>query len=477
MSRIKLYAIVIAGMNAALSSLALLAIDNYELVSVLAIVSLSLFSIVCVTESDNILFLARTFILGFIGYFPILVKILYGQDALFSGYEQSTQGFDIAAIMYVTTSFALLSSQIGFVAARYKRQPNGSLIEVPMRPLSIGSAEIPITYWYVAAMVGILLAAVSAYFFVMAYGPSILVAGYGASERLGGGLPFGTVGVLGAIGIFSLFIAGLKGHLRRWKLMFLLFSGVYIIYSQLLMGLRQDAMSVLFGLLVLYGVAKRREIGLKLAYFPLIVIGYIFFEAWGVARTALAAGIPLMDIVWSTFVGMRDSEVVRLGTVSPIATTFSNTVFLIENQTITFSLGKSYIEWLLRIPPEVVYPARPVDYALMFEEHGLSAGGGFFELAEVYMNFGVAGGLVIPGLVSFLMGRAYYYAMNQQTMLSYFLLFSFLTIFFRATWYQTFAFFKAFLVCMLAYLIYVFIVQVARAIFRDEQLRERHDAT
>jgi hypothetical protein len=96
----------------------------------------------------------------------------------------------------------------------------------------------------------------------------------------------------------------------------------------------------------------------------------------------------------------------------------------------------------------------------MFQEYGLLSGGGFFELAEVYMNFGLLGALVIPGIVSFLMAKSYYHAFYRQSMLSYFLLFSFLTIFLRGTWYQTFAFFRAFLVCMLLYVTYIFIDQI-----------------
>jgi hypothetical protein len=114
-----------------------------------------------------------------------------------------------------------------------------------------------------------------------------------------------------------------------------------------------------------------------------------------------------------------------MGTISPIATTFSNTVWLIQNNVINYSFGQSYWEWILRIPPEVLYPNRPVDYAWMFQEYGLLAGGGFFELAEVYMNFGLIGALIIPGIISFLMAKSYYYAFYRQSMLSYFLPFFF----------------------------------------------------
>jgi hypothetical protein len=153
---------------------------------------------------------------------------------------------------------------------------------------------------------------------------------------------------------------------------------------------------------------------------------------------------------------------VRFGTVSPIATTFSNTVWLVDNDVIGLTWGKSYLEWLLRIPPEIIFPNRPRDYAWMFSDYDLFAGGGFFELAEVYMNFGASGALVIPGIISFLLAKAYHNAKQRQTVLSYFLLFSFLAIFFRGTWYQTFAFFRAFLVCIILYCIYLGAVQTVR---------------
>jgi hypothetical protein len=192
------------------------------------------------------------------------------------------------------------------------------------------------------------------------------------------------------------------------------------------------------------------------------VLGYVFFEAWGVARSVLSAGIPFSSIIELAFTQVNASDAVRLGTISPIATTFSNTVFMVDHGVIDYSFGKSYLEWFLRIPPEALYPDRPKDYALMFESYGFLAGGGFFELAEAYMNFGLFGALLVPGIVSFAMAKTYYYARVRQTSLSYFLLFAFLAVFLRGTWYQTFAFFRAFLVCVILYFVYAFIVQALR---------------
>ena len=466
-----LYAIFAAACNAALSLLAFNVADDWPSFTPLALCSLVLFGATCWLESANVLFLARTFILGLIGYFPIVIKLLLGQDALFSNYERTTQGFDVAVVMYVTTSLALLSNQVGLSLARgdFKRAAWRGVDDSMSHPAA--DSRTRADYWRVAAVIGVMLTLYSAYVFVKSYGGTVLAGGYGSGEVDSQDLPFGSVTVFGAVGMFSVFVAGLRGHLWGWKPLFLVLFVVYIVYSQVLMGLRQDAMSVMFGLVVLYGLCARRDVGLKLTYLPAVALGYAFFEVWGVARLELAAGIPISTIVTVAFTDIGASDAVRFGTISPIATTFSNTVFMLQHRTIDFSLGRSYFEWLLRIPPEVLYPDRPKDYALMFEQHGLLSGGGFFELAEVYMNFGLLGALVVPGIISYVLAKAYRFAMKAQTVLSYFILFSFLAVFLRGTWYQTFAFFRAFMVCMILYVVYAVIAQTLRATITGATVR------
>jgi hypothetical protein len=451
---------LVAAINAGLAALTLGFDYDYQLIRPVMFVSLLCFAVLCWSERPNILFLARTFILGLIGYFPMIIKVIFGKDAFFSGYERSTQSFDIVVLMYVITSFALLSNQIGLSLAKKR-----SFIVSNIDHLSVGqspkkSKTVQISYWRVAALTGLMLTFFSSFIFIRGYGKIILSAAYVSAEQGGLGLPFGSVNVLGAVGIFSLFVAGMKGYIKYWKILFFVACFIFIIYSQLLMGGRQDAMSTLFGLFILYGVYDRREIRLKPSYIPILIVTYIFFEAWGVARTALAAGVPITAIVTESFTSIGATDAIQMGTISPIATTFSNTVWLIQNNIINYSFGQSYWEWILRIPPEALYPNRPMDYAWMFQEYDLLVGGGFFELAEVYMNIGFVGALIIPGIISFLIAKSYYYAFYRQSMLSYFMLFSFLSIFLRGTWYQTFAFFRAFLVCMLLYFIYLFIVQI-----------------
>jgi hypothetical protein len=451
------FATLVATANAAQSALALLAPDEFGLIGCLVAVSVASLLVLCLHERHNLLFLARTFILGAIGYFPILVKIWRGPDALFSAYEPSTQAFSITVIMYVTTSFALLSNHIGLGLAR-RHRPDQPVIPPPVQTFS---------YWRLAALLGVCMAVFSSFMFVRGYGESVLSAGYG-DERGGKGLPFGSVGILGSMGLFALFVAGMKGHVRHWQWVFVPVAILFIVYSQLLMGVRQDAMSTLFGLVILYGVAKGRELSLRLSYVPLIAVAYVFFEVWGVAREALAGGVPISSLITLTFMAVDSGDAVKLGTISPIALTFANTVYMLDHGMIQHSYGRSYWEWLLRIPPQVLYPDRPKDYALMFENHGLMSGGGFFELAEVYMNFGLLGALVIPGVISYILARVFYFTLRRQSMLSYFVLFAFLAVFLRGTWYQTFAFFRAEMVCLIAYVVCVAVVQFVKLATRKE---------
>jgi hypothetical protein len=457
-----------AFLNAVISAFALLLVHDYEFVTRLAFCSFFLFGLVCWHKKSNMLFLARTFILGGIGYFPMFIKVALGKEALFSAYEHSTQGFHIVVLMYVTTSFALLSNEVGLAMARprYSDSINRKQVAIIGRnSFQSDWMSIRFTNWGIAASIGIGLVLFSSYIFVRGYGQSVISVGYGENQG-GKGLPFGAVGVLGSVGMFSLFVAGLKGYFPHWKPIFFVLCLVFLFYSQLLMGLRQDAMSVIFGLIVIYTLVRQREISFKPSYIPIALVFYFIFEWWGIARTLISEGYSLTSILVLTLsqINIGSSDVISLGTISPIATTFANTVSLVEEGKLEYSWGKSYWEWILRIPPEVIFPNRPIDYSWMFEKFGLSAGGGFFELAEVYMNFGIIGALFIPGVISFSIAKSYFFVFTRQSMLSYFLLFGFLSVFIRGTWYQTFAFVRAFQVCILIYFSSLFIVWLLRKI-------------
>ena len=88
---------------------------NFSIVKLSIVISLIIFIILLKVKLGNFLYFIRTLFLGFIGYFPVLVKLLNGPDAFFSPYEFSTQSLHIALLMYVGTALALLGNEIGLM--------------------------------------------------------------------------------------------------------------------------------------------------------------------------------------------------------------------------------------------------------------------------------------------------------------------------------------------------------------------------
>lgn len=447
-NKFEIIKIVISFINLILATTAYVNINDFSIVKILSIFSIFLFLILCLLEKKNILFFARTFILGLIGYFPILIKILLGENALFSSYETTTQGIRIVILMYVITSYALFSNTIGLVLGSLNRS---------LTTLHSKNIESREKYWFLAYIISIPLVIITAYLFTKSFGENIFVSGYGSSD-LATDTKLGSINSIGITALYLVFIAGLKFQFKYWKIIFILLVLYFIIYSQLLHGGRQDAMTPLFGLVIIWGLTKKKTIKLKLSILPLVIIAYIFFEAWGLLRA------NIQDFNLSFFVNiipnMFNGDIVRFGTVSPISTTFANTVWLVDSKTIDLSIGKSYFEYILRTPPEFLYPNRPIDYSWIFEKYNLQTGGGFYELGEVYMNFGLIGALFVPGVISFYIAKSFQLAYKKQTIFSYLMLSSFLSVFLRGTWYQTFAFYRGFLVCLTFYFIIVVLTQI-----------------
>jgi len=426
-----------------LAVLTLLLNLRFEPVCYIASLSFIIFLVLLWNKFDNILFLARTLFLGGIGYFPMVVKIVYGPDAFFSGLERTTQDFDIVLVMYVATSLALLGNEIGlYLGERGQKQTVPRHDTAYERSLwkTIFFCSIPIVLW-------------ASYEAAKSAGSSVLIAGYASEYQ---DLPMGNIIAIGIICLLAMWVMLQKYRFKYAWCIFISLASIFLGYSIFLRGQRQDVLTALLGITVCYALVKGKSYKITIKSFLTIVLMYIVFEMWGVARLVIATtGINLKHLFTIIIANATDaSDAIKFGTVSPIATTFSNTVWLINSGNLDFAWGKSYWEFILRTPPEFLYPGRPTDYSWMFEDYGLLAGGGFFELAEAYMNLGLVGTLLIPATISFLLSKAFYNTLRKQTVFSYFLLFSFLGVFFRSTWYQTFGFYKAFCTVIVLYFIF-----------------------
>ena len=427
-------------LNCLIALLGMSVSENHAAVRLLACISFIIFGILLVSRLNNIYFLARTLFLGGIGYYPMLIKGLAGPDALFSLYEQSTQSLDIVIVMYVATSFALFANELGlFFGGHTSVGKNQSVIS--------NKSELWRTIFYASIPIVVLVSYVTA-----KTAPTIFDATYASQST---GQLLGNTQNIGIICILAMFVALYKVKIRYGRAILIVLAILFVVWAMLLRGMRQDIVTPVFGLLVCYGLISAKGYRLSLKNVVVLFGFVVFIEFMGVVRAMVADGIPFHEM-WKIFTEtlFLKQDAYQFGTVSPIATTFANSVYLIDSNSMHLLFGKSFLEFIPRTPPEFMYPGRPVDYAWVFEMYGLSAGGGIFELAEAYLNFGLIGALIVPFIISYLMARAFYNAMCKQTALSYFLLFSFLGMFLRGTWYQIFAFYKSFLTAIILFMFF-----------------------
>jgi hypothetical protein len=390
----------------------------------------------------NLLFQARLGLLIVIGYFAGFVKAMVDPAAAFSPLGIAAQTSEVGARMFGLTSIALFGSVIGLLGAGLQLSDpkcdwrGDSLKSVSWRVLLFVSAAIVIFAGYLSAR---------------SYGPSVLESAYASGE--GEGQLLGNIQSIGVICLVIAFVAG--SHLRgRWIAMSLVALSIYFLgWGIFIRGGRLEVLSGMLALLVGVPAAHGKIVRLRIYHYIGVFLLALFMEAWGDLRGMLSVENVDKDTGQSLIQGYRllaEAGIYHAGTISAIATTFSNTVHMIEHGVIGFRYGSTYFDYLLRSPPEFIYPGRPTDLAWMFDDYGYAAAGGFFELAEAYLNFGILGCLLIPFCISFFLATCYRKALRGR-FFWFILLVSLLSVFFRGAWYQSFAFYKACLTGMVLY--------------------------
>ena len=123
-----------------------------------------------------------------------------------------------------------------------------------------------------------------------------------------------------------------------------------------------------------------------------------------------------------------------------------------------FLWGSSYLNYLLIAPPAFLGLPRPLglEWFLIVDGTQMSQGG-VFEIAEAYWNFGLLGCLLVPFLLSFLIGWTMKKGLSANSIffLALFQVMGFMA--FRAVWYQTFAYFRIVTVFVAIYILAAFL--------------------
>jgi hypothetical protein len=393
---------------------------------------------------DNLLYQFRILFLASVGYFAGFAKII-DADLAFSPIQIDAQSLEIGVKMYGLTSLAILGAFIGLRRTSMNREPFTQVFfEKPMPK-----------YWLFALTFFAVF--VIGYLSSRSYGSLVWQGVYASGE--GEGQLLGNLQSMGVICTTLLLLAAKRIDKKTYYLLAFIASIYFLVWSILLRGGRLEFLSGIFTIIICLQAANGHIFKINFKNYSVLIICAILMEFWGYLRSSWAA--DNFETFTEGYVRLFESGVLFAGTLSGIATTFSNTIDMLNKELIEFQLGRSYLDYILRTPPEFIYPDRPKDLSAIFAPQGYASVGGFFEIAEAYINFSLIGVFVIPMLISYIFSKIYNGAIRGST-ISFFLLMGISSVFFRGAWYQTFAFYKAMVTAFVIFVIYsifLFILQ------------------
>ena len=417
--------------------------STYYFYSVLLSYLLSLFY-----YKYNLLFFIRTVFLGLMGIIPFLAVNIF--NSYFAFRATFTQTKSITFIMLILSSFALFSSHIGFEFSKKIKIIKNKINNITFK----------------TSIFLFLFLLITAYFIGVMRGDFIFNSVYAST---GTDLPIHNLNTIGGILVYILFFKYATSIKYRKIYLYLLVSGsmYLIIWNEFLRGARMDPLTVIISLSILYKVYfHNNDVSIKLKDIILLGILFVIITVWGFLRVAYSQGFDIGSII-KVFSGLKATTakngvnvVFVQGTLNNLYITISDIIYAIKHHFIDFWYGESYFDYILRTPPKFLYPSRPESLAWLPGKllgEGVAAGG-FTELAEIYLNFGIFGALFIPGIISFFIGYFFKLFINNKNSLIHAIpLFAILSVYLRGNLYQTFTFYKSIVAAFIIFIIIIFI--------------------
>jgi len=385
-------------------------------------------------QFDFILQLRLIFLMT-IGISAAIAKLISPEMVLID-FGRGIQSYDTMITMYALSMIGVASSMIGYIAARNTHQP--------IRKTTL--TELRISKDYSLYVMSLILIIVIGFLSGRSYGPPVWVAVYASGE--GEGQLLGNLQSIGVIFLGINYLIACKINKRKiWILSFCAFF-YFLVIGILIRGGRLEFLSGILAIYVCRRVVVGAPVDMHLKNYLWLILAAFFMEYIGYLRYALA-GVDA-ETFTAGFLRMYDNGILFLGTISGIGSAFANVIDMIQNRIIDYRYGLHYLEYFLRTPPEFMYPGRPEDLSSIFEKHGYVSIGGFFELSEEYLNFGLFGVIVIPGLITYFFKKVSDKALSGS-FFYYILLLAIVSVFMRGAWYQTFAYYKAIVTGIIIY--------------------------
>jgi hypothetical protein len=411
---------------------------------------LSLLSIILYINhfSSFFIYQLRLIFLATIGYYAGLVKFI-DPDLMFASFGVSVHTFSVGVQMYGMTSIALLGAAAGFALIKNTNiSTTYAILKRPMPWLAI--------FWF-SGFISLIVGYLSA----KSYGAPVWEVAYASGESEGQ-----LLGNLQSIGVVVITLNAVASFaLKKYKFYFISFfiCVYFLVFGILIRGGRLEFLAGLLALFVCIPAAAGKGKKVSFYFYVLLILFAMIMEFWGHLRATLSSDEA--ETMIAGYVRMFESGTFFVGTISGIASSFANIVHMIDSKVIGFQLGVPYLEYFLRTPPQFLYPDRPADLSAIFDEYGYISIGGFFEIGEAYINFGLVGVFFIPMLISCAMAYVYKRAM-EGSLFFYLQLAALISVFMRGAWYQSFAYYKSIFTAIVIYVVTLLVCKFAHNLRR-----------
>jgi hypothetical protein len=414
----------------------------------------------------NFVYIYRVLIIVWVGLVPALAISQGGYFAIRMPYVQTLEVGWIFGILVCTTLF---SSQVGFRMAHK--------VKFSSKTYRLDFSDSPKTLFWM--LFGLLI--IAGYLYAKQKGDFVFESAYGA-EKTGEDMPVHNLQSVaaGLFGMAFIVLARIKGFSEKIKFSMIMEDKYYfasflvlvyvILWAQFLRGARMDPVGLLIVLYIMYYSTKGKIATLNIRYFVIAVTLVVLLQIWGEARSSLAYGISLFEVVNILMErDVREVEGVAVmffqGTFNNISVGVAGVIHAIQNGLYEPLMGKSYLDFISRIPPESIYPDRPESLAwFSVWVYDDSSGGGMNEMGEIYLNFGIYGSLFVPGIISYIIGWAYKRHLTNPLNIWHSLPFiGLIAVYTRGLLYQTFDSFKAWITVLVLY----FAISIAYKIMKQ----------
>lgn len=416
-------------------------------------------------NKNNIIYFFRILIIAWVSVIPALAIF---QNAFFSKRMVYLQTEEVGWLFSIVACLSLFSSQIGFFLANKKKFKIN-------KGLDFTKAN-KVIFFYILVLIIIFGYLISLqrgdFIFNTEYRKgiktSIIINNLQSASTI---LLCWLFILLNRINYnYSIYRSNFFSIYNLYSLAFI-FAFFYIVFwSQLFRGSRMDPLTIVFALLILNLSLKSEKVIFNFKYFFLLIFGIMIMQFLAILRTKMHLDLPLsyylnFDIFGSRQVSVSNVEVKYFfdGTFPNISTGIAAVFNAIKYELTEFLYGKSYLDYILRIPPKFIYPDRPETLANLIQYwFDDNHGGGFNEIAEIYLNFGIYGFLILPGIISYIIGYSYNrHLSNPYNIRESIFFIAIISVYVRFLLYQTFAGFKSLVTALFLYFsIYIFYILV-----------------